>query len=70
MNDKYWTYNSFCTEPSPKILAEYSLQLRNEGYINSNIPIRVTLHCVIESEIADGQPADVTLSKFKDSQAL
>ena len=40
----------------------------NQGYINSNIPIRAKLHCVLESDIADGQKADVTLVKFKRSQ--
>ena len=40
----------------------------NEGYINSNIPIRAKLHCAMESDIADGQDASITLVKFKRSQ--
>ena len=40
----------------------------NQGYINSNIPIRAKIHCILESDIADGLPADVTLAKFKRSQ--
>ena len=40
----------------------------NQGYINSNIPIRAKLHCALESDIADGQGAETTLVKFKRSQ--
>ena len=41
----------------------------NQGYINSGVPIRAKLHCAMESDIADGQAADVTLQKFKKSQS-
>ena len=40
----------------------------NQGYINSGIPIRAKLHCVIQSDIEDGLPAHVTLASFKESQ--
>ena len=41
----------------------------NQGYVNSGVPVRVALHCALESDIADGEPAEVTLQKFKQSQA-
>ena len=41
----------------------------NQGYVNSGVPIRVKLHCAVESDIADGEPAEVTLQKFKQSQS-
>ena len=40
----------------------------NQGYINSGVPIRAKLHCAMESDIADGEPAEITLQKFKQSQ--
>ena len=46
-----------------KVIAE-----TNQGYINSNIPLRAKLHCLLESDIADGQGPSETLVEFKKSQ--
>ena len=46
-----------------KVIAE-----TNQGYINSNIPLRAKLHCALESDIADGQGPSETLVEFKKSQ--
>ena len=64
----YYTKEFKKATADPVTFAEQVLSETNQGYINSNIPIRAKLHCVIESEIADGQSASVTLAKFKDSQ--
>jgi len=41
----------------------------NAGYINSFIPIRMKLHCLIESSIPDGLDADTTLNRFAGSDS-
>ena len=40
----------------------------NQGYVNSEIPIRARLHCIAESDIQDGQDSSETLSQFTKSQ--
>ena len=36
----------------------------SEGYINSGVPLRVKLHCVLETDIPDGLPPAATLRLF------
>ena len=36
----------------------------NEGYINSRVPLRVKIHCVLETDIPDGLPPAATLRLF------
>merc|ERR1712215_302158 len=40
----------------------------NQGYINSKIPVRVKLHCVVQSDIPDGLDSKTTLNKFEHSE--
>merc|ERR1719187_963854 len=40
----------------------------NAGYINSKVPIRIKLHCLLESSIPDGLDAELTLDKFSVSE--
>ena len=40
----------------------------NEGYKNSNVPIRVKVQCVLESDIPDGQDSSATLEQLTKSQ--
>jgi hypothetical protein len=39
----------------------------NAGYINSKIPIRIKLHCLLESSIPDNMDPEETLNRFADS---
>jgi len=41
----------------------------NTGYINSKIPLRVKLHCLLESSIPDGLDADTALNRFAESES-
>ena len=53
----------------PQTFIEQVIAETNQGYINSKIPIRAKLHCVVESEISDGLDASTTLANFKHSQS-
>merc|ERR1719187_1077625 len=41
----------------------------NEGYKNSKIPLRAKLHCLIKSDIKDGQHYATTLNEFVNSKS-
>ena len=41
----------------------------NQGYDNSEIPVRLVLHCILESEVADGLDASSTLRQFSSSSS-
>ena len=40
----------------------------NQGYINSEVPLRARLHCILESSVPDGLPPAVTLRMFTTSE--
>ena len=39
----------------------------NEGYFNSKIPIKVKLHCIVNSKISDDIDLHVMMDDFKKS---
>ena len=64
----YYTEEFKKTTADPLTFIDQVIAETNQGYINSGIPIRARLHCVIQSDIRDGLPAHVTLAMFKQSQ--
>ena len=64
----YYTEEFKKTTADPLTFIDQVIAETNQGYINSGIPIRARLHCVIQSEIRDGLPAHITLAAFKQSQ--
>jgi len=64
----YYTKEFKAATTDPKTFIEHVIQKTNEGYINSKVPIRARLHCVMESDVDDGLDASTTLTRFKESQ--
>ena len=64
----YYTEEFKKTTADPLTFIDQVIAETNQGYINSGIPIRARLHCVIQSDIRDGLPAHITLAAFKQSQ--
>ena len=64
----YYTEEFKKTTADPLTFIDQVIAETNQGYINSGIPIRARLHCVIQSDIKDGLPAHITLAAFKQSQ--
>ena len=64
----YYTKEFKESTADPLTFIDQVIAETNQGYINSGIPIRARLHCVIQSDIRDGLPAHVTLAMFKQSQ--
>ena len=64
----YYTEEFRKTTADPQTFIDQVIAETNQGYINSGIPIRARLHCVIQSDIRDGLPAHITLAAFKQSQ--
>ena len=64
----YYTKEFKETTADPLTFIDQVIAETNQGYINSGIPIRARLHCVIQSDIRDGLPAHITLAAFKQSQ--
>ena len=64
----YYTEEFRKTTADPLTFIDQVIAETNQGYINSGIPIRARLHCVIQSDIRDGLPAHITLAAFKQSQ--
>ena len=56
------------TTADPHLFIDQVIAETNEGYKNSNIPVRVRLHCVQESDIQDGQDSSAVLQQFSQSQ--
>ena len=64
----YYTKEFKAATADPKTFIEQVITETNQGYINSEVPIRAKLHCAVESDISDGLDASTTLEQFKRSQ--
>ena len=42
----------------------------NQGYKNSQVALKVRLHCIQQSDVADGQDSSTTLEQFTQSKVL
>ena len=64
----YYTKDFKAATADPKTFIDQVIAETNQGYINSKVPIRARLHCVLESDVSDGLDASTTLSTFKQSR--
>ena len=65
----YVTTQFLLTTRDPAAFIEQLVAETNQGYINSDVPLRARLHCILESSVPDGLPPAVTLRMFTTSQA-
>jgi len=65
----YYTTQFKQTTADPALFIDQVLAETNEGYKNSDIPVRARLHCVQESTIQDGQDSSLILEQFSKSQS-
>ena len=65
----YVTSQFLRTTRDPAAFIEQLVAETNQGYINSGVPLRARLHCILESSVPDGLPPAVTLRMFTTSQA-
>ena len=65
----YYTAGFRKTTADPDTFINQMISLTNEGYANSGVPIRVKLHCVLQSDIPDGLSSSITLRLFTIRQA-
>jgi hypothetical protein len=60
----YYTKGFKRSTPNVEAFVEELLAETNAGYINSKIPIRIKLHCLLPSSVPDNMGAKVTLGTF------
>ena len=65
----YYTTQFLQSTKDPAAFVEQLVAETNEGYINSGVPLRARLHCILESAVPDGLPPAVTLRMFTTSRA-
>lgn len=61
----YYTRGFKASTADPITFIDQAIAETNEGYINSNIPLRVKLHCTVESDIPDYLADDDTINRFE-----
>merc|ERR1719187_409153 len=64
----YYTAEFKRSTKNVKAFANQVIAETNAGYINSKVPIRIKLHCLLESSIPDNRDPKVTLDRFAYSQ--
>ena len=64
----YYTNQFSQSTRDPAAFVEQLVAETNQGYINSGVPLRARLHCMLESSVPDGLPPAVTLRMFTTSQ--
>jgi len=62
----YYTAMFKKTTGNPITFIDQVIAETNAGYVNSNVPLRAKLHCVLETDIPDGLSQQETLSRFTD----
>merc|ERR1719481_36439 len=61
----YYTKEFAKVTPDIPLYVEQVVAETNQGYINSNIPLRVKAHCIEEADLHDQQSGGDMLGKFK-----
>jgi len=64
----YYTAEFKRSTKNVKAFANQVIAETNAGYINSKVPIRIKLHCLIQSDIPDGLDSSKALTRFGTSQ--
>jgi hypothetical protein len=64
----YYTTEFKRSTKNVKNFVNQAIAETNAGYMNSKVPIRIKLHCLIESNIPDGMDSAKALAKFGTSE--
>jgi len=66
----YYTPELAATTPDVQTFMDQIIADTNEGYINSNIPVRIKIHCIQASDLHDMHSASKMLAAFENWKPL